>query len=114
MGLSATRSVEIELQPQDFEWVAQVSPLSLGHPLNIRPRHSLLLSRAPTIDTLRKKHFQERTAEPRISPRRSPEFSVETRGFDDLHAALFKESRMKSREPTKLHRKSGVWGTRRS
>jgi hypothetical protein len=28
-------------------------------------------------------------------------------------AALFKESRMKSREPTKLHRKSGMWGTRR-
>jgi hypothetical protein len=28
-------------------------------------------------------------------------------------AALFKESRMKFREPTKLHRKSGVWGTRR-
>ena len=27
-------------------------------------------------------------------------------------AALFKESRMKFREPTKLHRKSGVWGTR--
>jgi hypothetical protein len=24
-----------------------------------------------------------------------------------------KESRMKSREPTKLHRKSGVWGTLR-
>ena len=28
-------------------------------------------------------------------------------------AALFKESRMKSREPMKLHRKSGMWGTRR-
>ena len=28
-------------------------------------------------------------------------------------AALFKESRMKFREPTKLHRKSGMWGTRR-
>jgi hypothetical protein len=27
-------------------------------------------------------------------------------------AALFKESRMKTREPTKLHRKSGMWGTR--
>jgi hypothetical protein len=27
-------------------------------------------------------------------------------------AALFKESRMKFREPTRLHRKSGVWGTR--
>jgi hypothetical protein len=27
-------------------------------------------------------------------------------------AALFKESRMKFREPTKLHRKSGMWGTR--
>ena len=28
-------------------------------------------------------------------------------------AALLKESRMKFGEPTKLHRKSGVWGTRR-
>jgi hypothetical protein len=28
-------------------------------------------------------------------------------------APFFKERRMKSREPTKLHRKSGVWGTRR-
>jgi hypothetical protein len=28
-------------------------------------------------------------------------------------AALFKEGRMKFREPTKLHRKSGMWGTRR-
>jgi hypothetical protein len=28
-------------------------------------------------------------------------------------APLFKERRMKCREPTKLHRKSGVWGTRR-
>jgi hypothetical protein len=26
-------------------------------------------------------------------------------------APLFKERRMKFREPTKLHRKSGVWGT---
>jgi hypothetical protein len=28
-------------------------------------------------------------------------------------APLFKERRMKFREPTKLHRKSGMWGTRR-
>jgi hypothetical protein len=28
-------------------------------------------------------------------------------------APLFKETRMKFREPTKLHRKSGMWGTRR-
>src|SRR5580658_10494511 len=27
-------------------------------------------------------------------------------------APFFKEGRMKFREPTKLHRKSGVWGTR--
>jgi hypothetical protein len=27
-------------------------------------------------------------------------------------APFFKERRMKFREPTKLHRKSGVWGTR--
>ena len=29
------------------------------------------------------KHFQERIAEPQISPLRSPGFPVETRGFDD-------------------------------
>jgi hypothetical protein len=28
-------------------------------------------------------------------------------------APFFKERRIKFREPTKLHRKSGVWGTRR-
>jgi hypothetical protein len=28
-------------------------------------------------------------------------------------APLFKERRMKFREPRKLHRKSGMWGTRR-
>jgi hypothetical protein len=27
-------------------------------------------------------------------------------------APFFKERRMKFREPTKLHRKSGIWGTR--
>ena len=27
-------------------------------------------------------------------------------------APFFKQGRMKFREPTKLHRKSGVWGTR--
>jgi hypothetical protein len=30
---------------------------------------------------------------PQISPLRSPEFPVETRGVDDLHAALSTESR---------------------
>jgi hypothetical protein len=46
---------------------------------------------------LSKKHFQEGTAEPQISPLRSPGFPVETRGFDDLHAALFTESRTRGR-----------------
>jgi hypothetical protein len=32
-----------------------------------------------------------------ISPLRSPGFPVETRGFDDLHAALFTESRIRGR-----------------
>ena len=127
------------------------------------------------------KHFQGRTAEPQISPLRSPGFPVENRGVDQQHAVflrktahavaasaaelenratlvrghpygvvgtgrlegevcgiphlaknerdasnflyaaldriacapLFKERRMKFREPTKLHRKSGMWGTRR-
>jgi hypothetical protein len=31
---------------------------------------------------------------PQIPRLRSPGFPVETRGFDDLHAALFTESRM--------------------
>jgi hypothetical protein len=34
---------------------------------------------------------------PRISPLRSPGFPVETRGFDDLHAALSAESRIRGR-----------------
>jgi hypothetical protein len=42
------------------------------------------------------KHFQERTVEPQISPLRSfPGFPVDAQGFDDLHAALFKESRIR-------------------
>jgi hypothetical protein len=44
-----------------------------------------------------RKHFQGRTAEPQISPLRSPGFPVKTRGFDDLHAALFTESRTRGR-----------------
>jgi hypothetical protein len=34
---------------------------------------------------------------PQISPLRSPGFPVETRGFDDLHAALSAESRIRGR-----------------
>jgi hypothetical protein len=34
---------------------------------------------------------------PQVPPLRSPEFPVETRGFDDLHTALFKESRTRGR-----------------
>jgi hypothetical protein len=48
-------------------------------------------------DSSVEKHFQERTAEPQISPLGSPGFPVETRGFDDLHAALFTESRTRGR-----------------
>jgi hypothetical protein len=43
------------------------------------------------------KHFQQRAAEPRISPLRSPGFPVGTRGSDGLHAALFTESRTRAR-----------------
>jgi hypothetical protein len=42
-------------------------------------------------------HFQERAAEPQISPLRSPGFPVQPRGFDDLHAALFTERRTRGR-----------------
>ena len=48
-------------------------------------------------DSSVEKHSQEGTAEPQISPLRSPGFPVETRGFDDLHAALFTESRTRGR-----------------
>jgi len=34
---------------------------------------------------------------PQVPPLRYPGFPVETRGFDDLHAALFKESRTRGR-----------------
>ena len=34
---------------------------------------------------------------PQISPLRSPGFPVKARGFDGLHAALFTESRTRSR-----------------
>jgi hypothetical protein len=34
---------------------------------------------------------------PHVSPLRSFGFPVETRGFDDLHAALFKESGTRGR-----------------
>jgi hypothetical protein len=35
--------------------------------------------------------------QPQVPPLRSPGFPVETRGFADLHAALFKESRTRGR-----------------
>jgi hypothetical protein len=34
---------------------------------------------------------------PQVPPLRSPGFPVETRGFDDLHAALSAESRTRGR-----------------
>jgi len=43
--------------------------------------------------------------------RPSPEFSVRSSRPGRV-CALFRERRMKFREPTKLHRKSGMWGTR--
>jgi hypothetical protein len=45
--------------------------------------------------------------EPQISPLRSPGFPVETRDFDDLHAALSTESRTRERRKTARSRKSG-------
>jgi hypothetical protein len=39
----------------------------------------------------------ERIAEPQVPPLRSPGFPVESRGFDDLHAALSTESRKRGR-----------------
>jgi len=44
---------------------------------------------------------------PQISPLRSPRFPVQTRGFDDLHAALFRESRITWSSLTARSRKSG-------
>ena len=43
------------------------------------------------------KHSHEGTAEPQIPPLRSPGFPVETRGVEDLHAALSTESRTRGR-----------------
>ena len=41
--------------------------------------------------------FEYRGKKPQVPPLRSPEFPVETRGFDDLHAALSTESRTPGR-----------------
>jgi hypothetical protein len=41
--------------------------------------------------------FPRQSIHTEISPLRSPGFPVETRGFDDLHAALFTESRTRGR-----------------
>ena len=46
---------------------------------------------------LRRKTFPGKSIHTEISPLRSPGFPVETRGFEDLHAALFKESRTRGR-----------------
>ena len=46
---------------------------------------------------LQEKHFQERAAEPQVPPLRSPGFPVETRGVDQVHAALSEESRTRGR-----------------
>jgi hypothetical protein len=43
------------------------------------------------------KTFPRQGIHTEISPLRSPGFPVETRGFDDLHAALFTESRTRGR-----------------
>ena len=47
--------------------------------------------------TLCRKHFQESTAEPQISPLRYPGFPVENRGVDHHHAVFFKENRTRGR-----------------
>ena len=57
------------------------------------------------------KHFQERTAEPQVSPLRSPGFPVETRGVEDLHTALSTESRTRGR---RWQREAGNPGALRS
>src|SRR5277367_6809629 len=50
-------------------------------------------------------HISRKTSEmPRISC---------TQLWKEPHAPFIKERRMRFREPTKLHRKSRVWGTRR-
>ena len=41
--------------------------------------------------------FPGKSVHTEISPLRSPGFPVETRGFDDLHTALSKESRTRFR-----------------
>jgi hypothetical protein len=41
--------------------------------------------------------FEVEAKKPQVPPLRSPGFPVETRGFDDLHAALSTESRTRGR-----------------
>jgi hypothetical protein len=43
------------------------------------------------------KTFPRKRLQPEISPLRFPGFPMETRGFDDLRAALFTESRAHGR-----------------
>jgi hypothetical protein len=61
--------------------------------LKLEDRFAARKSRKQSLHYARRKHFQEETAEPQISPLHSPGFPVEDRGVWDLHAALSTESR---------------------
>jgi hypothetical protein len=56
------------------------------------------------------KSLSKRQFFPHLARRDTP-ISCKRRKQDQRVRLSFKERRMKIREPTKLHRKSGVWGT---
>jgi hypothetical protein len=74
----------------------------LGERVLQRPRANQvggegLIERADSSGALPRKDLKEPQGAVQIPPLRSPGFTVENRGFDDLHAALSTESRTRGR-----------------
>jgi hypothetical protein len=61
--------------------------------LKLEDRFAARKSRKQSLHYACRKHFQEETAEPQISPLRSPGLPVETGGVDHLHAVSFTGNR---------------------
>jgi hypothetical protein len=75
-------------------WVLRQEPTARRNPgLKIETWATHLIF----VGAIFEKHFHEGATKPRVPPLRSPRFPVETRGFDDLHAALSTESRRRGR-----------------
>ena len=82
---NALRSKAVDLSAV----VVDLSPWSFGPPKGM----TLLQQGADCYATLGEKHFHGRSAELQIPPLRYPGFPVEVDGVDEVHAALFAESR---------------------